>query len=73
MMFKYMSFKGLVITLHQVWAFTNYAPQSWNTLPPAIRTTTDRREFKMLLKTNFFTLSYPSFIFHHSSGALSFF
>ena len=28
--------------------------QSWNTLPPAIRTTTDRRQFKMLLKTYFF-------------------
>ena len=54
-------------------AFTNYAPQSWNTLPPAIRTTTDRREFKMLLKTHFFTLSYPSFMSHHWSGALYFF
>ncbi len=26
-----------------------YAPQSWNTLPPAIRTRIDRQEFKMLL------------------------
>jgi len=45
-------------------AFTNYAPQFWNTLPPAIRTTTDRREFKSLLKTRLFSLSYPLLIFH---------
>jgi len=47
---------------YQKRSFTNYAPQFWNTLPPAIRSTTDRLEFKKLLKTHFFTLSYPSLI-----------
>lgn len=38
-----------------------YAPYFWNRLPLPIRTTTARLEFKQLLKTNFFTLSYPVF------------
>lgn len=38
---------------YQKRAFTNFAPQIWNILPPAIRSTTDRREFKNLLKTHF--------------------
>jgi len=45
-------------------SFTSYAPHLWNKLPPPIRTTTDRIEFKKLLKTHFFALSYPSFLNH---------
>ena len=36
--------------------FTNFAPVYWNKLPAVIRSTTNRGEFKRLLKTHFFLL-----------------
>ena len=43
-------------------SFTNFAPVYWNELPAVIRSTTNRGEFKRLLKTHIFALSYPSFL-----------
>jgi hypothetical protein len=42
-------------------SFSGYAPYVWNSLPAPIRTTTDRGEFKRLLKTHLFNLSFPQF------------
>ena len=43
-------------------SFTTFAPVYWNVLPAAVRSTTNRGDFKRLLKTHLFTLSYPSYV-----------
>ena len=43
-------------------SFTSFAPVYWNELPAALRTATNRGEFKRLLKTHLFALSYPSLV-----------
>ena len=50
---------------YQKRSFTTYAPHYWNELPPAIRSTSSRQDFKKLLKTHFFTLSYPFLTARH--------
>ena len=50
---------------YQKRSFTSYAPHYWNELPPAIRSTSSRQDFKKLLKTHFFTLSYPVLTARH--------
>lgn len=50
---------------YQKRSFISYAPHYWNELPPAIRSTSSRQDFKKLLKTHFFTLSYPFLTARH--------
>ena len=50
---------------YQKRSITTYAPHYRNELPPGIRSTSSRQDFKKLLKTHFFTLSYPFLTVRH--------
>ena len=56
--------KGRLFPSYQRRSFTSFAPVYWNELPAAIRSATNRGEFKRMLKTRLFSLSYPSFVSH---------
>jgi hypothetical protein len=50
---------------YQKRSFTSYAPHYWNELPPAIRSISSCQDFKKILKTHLFTLSYPFLTARH--------